>query len=107
MLGWSGRHAQMITGYYGLAGDPFAKDSSGAYTNAFSVEGFYFSDPLKSDAMRALKVSFRRLRYTTNLRLRFRPYRQTDSRLDDPYTSGTVPARDEWYGKYVLVIPRK
>ena len=41
MLGWRGAHAQMITGYYGLVGNPFAKDATGRYTNAFSVGGFY------------------------------------------------------------------
>ena len=107
MLGWSGRHAQMITGYYGLKGDPFAKDSSGAWTNAFTVDGFYFADPLKSDGFVNAKISYTRLRDSTNPELRFRPYTETDSLLDDRYTTGSVASKSEWYGKYVLVIPRR
>ena len=30
MLGWRGHHAQMITGYYGLVGNPFARNATGA-----------------------------------------------------------------------------
>ena len=29
VLGWRGAHAQMITGYYGLVGDPFERDATG------------------------------------------------------------------------------
>jgi hypothetical protein len=29
ILGWQGHHSQVITGYYGLVGDPFATDSTG------------------------------------------------------------------------------
>ncbi|MEA2838533.1 MAG: hypothetical protein QOD89_3083 [Bradyrhizobium sp.] len=107
MLGWGGRHAQMITGYYGLVGDPFAKNSDGTYKNQFSVQGFYFSDPLSSDQMVNVKVSYDGLRSSSNAHLRFRPYAETDSGLDDPYTAGFVRSRDEWYGRYVLLVPQK
>jgi hypothetical protein len=105
MLGWRGRHAQVITGYYGLAGDPFAVDETGAYTNAFTVGGFYVSDVLKADRMHHIRVSYYGLEHTTNYRLRFRSYTETDSSLDDPYTSGWRRARYEWYRQYVMVLP--
>ncbi len=107
MLGWAGRHAQLLTGYYGLVGNPFAKRSDGTYSDAFTVAGFYFSDPLKSDGFVNAKITFTRLRDSANLKLRFRKYTETDSRLDDPYVDGTTVAKDLWYGKFVLVIPRK
>jgi len=107
VLAWAGRHAQMITGYYGLVGDPFAKNLDGTYKNTFTIEGVYLSDPLQSDGFVNAKISYYRFQYTTNYRLRFRPYTQTDSLLDDPYTSGTIRSKYEWYGKYVLIIPRK
>jgi len=107
VLAWAGRHGQMITGYYGLSGDPFAKRSDGTYKDAFSVGGFYLSDPLRKDGFVDIKVSYARFRDTTDYRLRFRRYTETDSLLDDPYTSGSVRARDEWYGKFVLIIPRR
>lgn len=105
MLGWRGRHAQMITGYYGLNGDPFAKDGAGAYTNAFSVGGFWVSDPLRSDGIVNLRVGYETLRTTSNLKLRFQTYAETDSTYDDPYSSGSRPSWQEWYGKFVLVLP--
>jgi hypothetical protein len=105
LLGWRGGHAQMITGYYGLVGDPFARDAAGAYTNAFSVAGFYLTDPLRaSNAINHASTYFA-LRYTTNYRLRFQRYYETDSLLDDPYTPGYRVSKTEWYGKFVLVLP--
>ena len=41
VLAWGGQHAQMLVGYYGLKGDPFARNAQGEYTNAFSVTGLY------------------------------------------------------------------
>ncbi len=105
MLGWRGRHAQMITGYFGLTGDPFARDETGHYTDAFSVAGFYVTDPLRAaKAVNRLR-SFTTLRITTNYRVRFQRYYQTDSRYDDPYTPGYLASRLEWYGRFVLVLP--
>jgi hypothetical protein len=105
MAAWAGRHAVMITGYYGLEGDPFAKDGTGAYTNAFTVGGFYLSDPLKSAGRRNVRVSYARLQYSSDSTLRFRPYRETDSPYDDQYSPGSVASVNEWYGKYVLILP--
>ena len=105
MLGWRGAHAQMITGYYGLVGDPFARDAAGKYRNAFSVRGFYITDPLRASRIVNRPTAYATLRYTTNYRLRFQRYYETDSRYDDPYTPGYRRSRDEWYGRYVVVLP--
>ena len=105
ILAWSGRHAQFITGYAGLKGNPFAKDTSGNYTNAFTVESLYLSDPLKADGWVNARIGYDTLRTTSNAKLRFVPYTETDSPYDDPYTAGTTPARNEWLNKWVIVAP--
>ena len=66
MLGWRGAHAQMITGYYGLVGNPFAKDATGKYTNTFTVSGFYLSDPLRSSKAVNRTISYTSLAKTTD-----------------------------------------
>jgi hypothetical protein len=105
MLAWRGGHAQLITGYYGLRGDPFARNSRGGYTNRFTVAGFYVTDPLASARTINRRVSYSTLRLSRNYRLSFRPYVDRDSRLDDPFTSGRVQAWREWYRHYVLILP--
>jgi hypothetical protein len=105
ILAWAGRHVQMVVGYYSLNGDPFAKDSFGRYTNQFTVGGVYLADPLQSQGFVNAVVPYGTLRSTTNLKLRFRPYMETDSPYDDVYTSGTRAARDEWYNRWVAVLP--
>ena len=105
MLGWRGAHAQMITGYYGLKGNPFAKDAAGHYANAFSVAGFYITDPLKKTAVVNKPVKYITLKTTRNYKIRFQRYYEKDSVFDDAYTPGYRVSRDEWYGKYVLVVP--
>ena len=105
ILAWSGKHAQVIHGYDGLVGDPFAVDAEGRYTNEFTVAAVYLSDPLKAQAMVNARVRYTDLRNTTNLKLRYTRYTETDSPLDDPYTSGWRRSRDEWYGKWVTIMP--
>ena len=105
LLGWGGTHAQMITGYWGLVGDPFARDSTGRFTNDFTVGGFYLTDPLRKSKIVNKGVSWNRLKTSSNYRIRFRRYYETDSRYDDPYTPGWLRSRDEWYGRFVLVLP--
>jgi hypothetical protein len=105
VLAWAGAHAEMLVGYYGLSGDPFEKDSFGRYTDAFTVGGFYLADPLQSQGFVNVRVPYLTFKTTPNLKLRFRAYLQTDSPYDDPYTPGTKPARDEWYGKFVTIAP--
>jgi hypothetical protein len=105
LLGWRGAHAQMITGYYGLVGDPFARDLAGRYTNAFSVAGFYLTDPLRASKSVNRSRSYASLRVTMNYRLRFQRFYETDSRLDDIYTPGFRIAKSEWYKRFVLILP--
>jgi hypothetical protein len=105
ILAWQGRHAQFITGYVGLKGDPFARGSGRRYANDFTVDAVYLSDPLKADGWVNARIGYSTLKSTTNSKLRFAPYRETDSPYDDPYTDGTRAARDEWYDRWVIVAP--
>lgn len=105
LLGWRGTHAQMVTGYYGLVGDPFARDAAGRYRNAFSVAGFYMTDPLRRSKLVNRAVRWSTLRSTSNYRIRFQRYYETDSRYDDPYTPGYRRSRDEWYRRFVVILP--
>lgn len=105
LLAWAGRHGQVLHGYWGLVGDPFAKDAGGSYTNAFSVEGFYLSDPLYAQAYVNKRVTYRNLAASSNYRLRFRIYLEHDSPYDDRYTPGTRQSHNEWYGRLVIIAP--
>lgn len=107
MLGWRGRHAQLITGYYGLVGDPFKKNADGSWANDFTVAGFYVTDPLRSSNIVNRRVTYTGLLSTTNYRLRFQKFYEQDSPYDDVYTPGQRRSRDEWYGKYVLILPQR
>jgi hypothetical protein len=107
ILGWAGKHAQMITGYYGLKGHPLAKNPDGSWSSAFSVAGVYMTDPLRADAIVNRKVSLTTFGSTGDSRLRFRPYRETDSPFDDAFTPGFRVSRTEWYGKFTLLLPLK
>jgi hypothetical protein len=102
---WRGTHAHMLTGYDGLIGDPFARDAAGRYTNTFSVAAVYLTDPLKASAVVNRRVAYSTLATTTNTRIRFQPYYEYDSPYDDGYTAGWIRARDEWYGRWVIVAP--
>ena len=104
---WRGTHAHMLTGYDGLVGDPFAVNSAGAYTNAFTIAAVRLTDPLKVSAVVNKRIAYTSLKSTTNTRIRFQPYYETDSPYDDPYTTGWVRARDEWYGRWVIIAPRR
>jgi len=105
VLGWAGHHAQMITGYYGLQGDPFAKNTDGSWTNTFTVVGLYVTDPLRSDKIVNHRVGYTALATTTNLHLRFRSFREIDSPFDDGYTPGYRISRTEWYGRFTVLLP--
>jgi hypothetical protein len=105
LLARRGTHAQIVTGYYGLVGNPFAKDSTGRYTNAFTVRGFYLTDPWRATGVVNRATRYETMRTSTDNRLRFRRYWETDSPYDDPYTPGIRPSRDEWYGMFVLLLP--
>jgi hypothetical protein len=105
LLGWRGAHAQMVTGYYGLVGNPFKRDAFGRYANTFTVRGFYMTDPLRSSNAVNRSMTYTALRYTLNYHWRFQRYYETDSTFDDPYTPGYLPSKTEWYGHYVLILP--
>ncbi len=105
LLGWRGAHAQMVTGYYGLIGNPFAKDTAGRYLDTFSIAGVYLTDPLRSSKAVNRPRSYTSLRTTLVYRWRFQRYYENDSKLDDPYTPGVRASRLEWYGRFVLVLP--
>lgn len=105
LLYWSGSHVVIVTGYYGLSGDPFAKDTAGNYTNTFVAAGFYLTDPLSKNKMTSKAVPWSTMKWSNDNRLRFKPYYQTDSTLDDPYTPGVRRSRDEWYRRFVVILP--
>ena len=102
ILAWAGGHAQVITGYRVLGANP-------AVSTDFTVTHVYLSDPLASDGY------VNRFTYIDTLRqgsllIRLRPYSQTDSPYDDPYTPGWIASstrtgRSEWFGRYVLILP--
>ena len=96
LLGWRGAHAQMVTGYYGLIGNPFAKDAAGRYLDTFSIAGVYLTDPLRSSKAVNRPRSYTSLRTTLVYRWRFQRYYENDSKLDDPYTPGVRASRLEW-----------
>jgi hypothetical protein len=105
VIGWAGTHAQIMTGYYGLSGDPLARNPDGTYADTFTVAGIWLSDPLRSDGWLNVPVPIDLFRTARNRRLRFVPFLQRDSWADDPYTPGTRTSWREWYGRYVLIVP--
>ena len=52
LLGWRGAHAQMITGYYGLIGDPFARDADRALHQHLLGRGLLPDRPAARDERR-------------------------------------------------------
>jgi hypothetical protein len=102
MVGWAGRHAQVITGYVVTGDDP-------ATSWNFTVNGIYLSDPLRSDRMVNRYLTRDQMRFG-NIRFRFQSYRQVDSPYDDPYTAGfarssVLRPSSEWYRKWVIIAP--
>jgi hypothetical protein len=105
ILARRGAHAQMITGFYGLIGDPFEKNATGAYLNTFTVSGFYLTDPLRSANAVNKPISYLALARTPTYKWRFQRYYETDSRYDDPYTPGYRASKMEWYSRWVVILP--
>jgi hypothetical protein len=105
LAAWSGTHAQMLTGYEGLRGDPFALAPTGGYDNKFTITALFLTDPLRASAAVNKRIGYTTLGTSSNPRFRFTPYRETDSPFDDPYTPGVRRARDEWYARWVLILP--
>jgi hypothetical protein len=105
IVAWAGRHAQVMTGYYGLVGNPLARNADGTWANAFTIAGIYLSDPLLADHRVNVRVSYAAFRASADLHLRFAVYRETDSPYDDPYTPGRLVSRLEWYDRFVMIVP--
>ncbi len=104
ILGWAGKHAQVMTGYVVDGEDP-------ALSDAFTVRYVYLSDPLYSDQMVNKKVSNATFK-GGSWRVRFQAYRETDSPYDDPYKAGWKRSSvaswhgpSEWYLRWVIVAP--
>ncbi len=102
VLAWGGQHAQVFSGYSVTGEDP-------ATSSDFVVNGFWISDPLRSDHI-ANQFITRGALLSGGPTYRFRPYVQTDSPYDDPYTPGTQPSSTRstdsaWYGRWVIVVP--
>jgi hypothetical protein len=104
ILGWAGKHAQLMTGYVVEGDDP-------AQSDAFSVLYVYLSDPLYADRLVNTKISNAAFK-GGSWRVRFQAYRETDSPYDDPYKPGwkrsAVSATwgpSEWYHRWVIVAP--
>jgi hypothetical protein len=104
ILGWAGKHAQVMSGYVVSGENP-------AVSNDFTVRYVYLTDPLKSDGLVNAKISLENLQ-KGDLRYRFRAYRESDSPYDDGYSSGwrrssvlpTVGV-SEWYRRWVIIAP--
>jgi hypothetical protein len=99
ILGWAGGHAQFMTGYVVTGANPVT-------SNSFTVRYIYLTDPLRKDGLRNVRLSNAAFK-SGSLTYRFRPYRWKDSPYDDPYTAGTLASWREWYGRWVIVIPRR
>ena len=104
IVGWAGRHAQVMTGYVVEGEDP-------AISDAFLVRYIYLSDSLRADGYVNIKLSTAQLR-SGNLHYRFQAYRESDSPYDDAYTAGwrrssVLPTRgpSQWYRRWVIVAP--
>jgi hypothetical protein len=104
LLGWGGRHAQIMTGYVVVGENPRT-------SSRFTVQYVYLSDPLKGAAIVNRKLSYDAFRRGA-LAYRLRRYLETDSALDDPFVPGRIAGSispavgpSEWYGRWVVVLP--
>ena len=97
ILGWAGKHAQIINGYQVSGQDP-------ATSSNFTVLAIYLTDPLAKDGLRNVRISNANFA-NGSLTYRFRRYAETDSPYVDPYTPGATVARNGWYGKWVILAP--
>jgi hypothetical protein len=95
----AGFHAELVSGYRVEGADPATGSTD------FSIDGLYLTDPWQRDGHRDDYASYTALRTTGSWPVRFIPYTQTDSPYRDPI-DGHI-GRDEWYGKYVIVLPVK
>jgi hypothetical protein len=99
ILAWAGGHAQILHGYTVYGRDP-------ARSSDFVVRSVRITDPLQSDGLRNAELTNTQFRSGSST-YRFVPYTWRDSPADDPYTPGTRPSHDEWYGRWVIVAPTR
>ena len=104
ILGWAGRHAQVMHGYVVSGANP-------AVSSDFTVRYIYLTDPLRSDGYVNQRLSMTSFQ-SGNLRYRFRAYRESDSPYDDAYSAGwrrssVLPSvgSSEWYRRWVIIAP--
>ena len=98
ILGWAGRHAQILNGYSVTGADPRTGST------AFTINTVYITDPLSSDGYRNAAISSATWSGGSS-KVAFVPYHETDSPYTDPI-DGHV-GKTEWYGMYVLILPVK
>jgi hypothetical protein len=95
ILGWSGGHAQFVTGYKVTGADP-------RVSNNFRIDAIYLTDPWRPDAARNQLVTYSTWRSGPDY-VRFGPYWQKDFTGRDPL-DGQIGSR-EWRGKWVIEQP--
>jgi putative cell wall-binding protein len=95
VLTQEGRHAQLIHGWNVTGDDP----ATGSMN--FTVNGVYLTNPWEPSGLRNYYASPAALGSASGS-IRFTPYLETDSPYPDPI-DGTI-GRDEWYGRYVIIV---
>jgi hypothetical protein len=95
ILGWSGGHAQFVTGYKVTGADP-------RVSNNFRIDAIYLTDPWQPDAARNQLITYSDWRSGAGY-VRFTPYWQKDYSGRDPI-DGQIGSR-EWRGKWVIEQP--
>jgi hypothetical protein len=96
ILGWAGRHAQILNGFVVSGADPATGST------AFTIQTIYITDPLASDGYRNYGITSATWQ-SGNSQIAFVPYHETDSPYTDPI-DGQV-GKTEWYGKWVIIAP--
>lgn len=95
ILGWSGGHAQFVTGYRVTGADP-------RVGNNFRIDAIYLTDPWQPDAARNQLITYSDWRSGPGY-VRFSPYWQKDYSGRDSI-DGQMGSR-EWRGKWVIEQP--
>jgi hypothetical protein len=97
ILGWSGEHAQYVTGYVVQGEDPRVSDH-------YTIVGVYLSDPLRDTAMPNVFIPLSEWKKGP-LGIKFTKYLQYGSVFPDPIDgqAGDI----EWHNKWVIIEPVK
>ncbi|MGD0248937.1 MAG: hypothetical protein ABSB75_07790 [Candidatus Limnocylindrales bacterium] len=96
ILARAGTHAEFITGYQVTGADPRTGSSD------FSIVGVYLTDPYQAVGHRDFWVTYADWRSGGSW-VRFSQYFESDSPYPDPI-DGHI-GTDEWYGRWVLIVP--